>query len=90
MVDDKIDVDDDDDMNLVGDDVNIVEEVIPVEVEDLLDDEIDVDEVTDGEVDDTAEVELKVDNEGDVADDDKDVEEVDALEKNVKHQNYFV
>ena len=56
----------------------------------MVDDEIDVDEVADGEVDDTVEVDMKVDNEGDVADDDKDVEEVDALEKNVKHQNYFV
>ena len=37
--------------------------------------------MADGEVDDTVEVDMKVDNEGDVADDDKDVEEVEALEK---------
>ena len=36
------------------------------------------------------EVEDMVDNEGDVADDDKDVVEVEALEKNINHQNYFV
>ena len=75
---------DDDDINLVAKEVKIVEE------EDMVDDEIDIDVVADGEVDDTVEVDMKVDNEGDVADDDKDVEEVDALEKNVKHQNYFV
>ena len=37
--------------------------------------------MADGEVDDTVEVDMKVDNEGDVAIDDKDVEEVEALEK---------
>ena len=84
MVDDEIDVDVDDDLNVVVEDVNMVEEVV------LVDDEMDVDGVADGELDDTVEVDMKVDNEGDVADDDKDVEEVDALEKNVKHQNYFV
>ena len=66
---------DDDDINLVAKEVKIVEE------EDMVDDEIDIDVVADGEVDDTVEVDMKVDNEGDVADDDKDVEEVEALEK---------
>ena len=66
---------DDDDINLVANEVKIVEE------EDMVDDEIDIDVVADGEVDDTVEVDMKVDNEGDVADDDKDVEEVEALEK---------
>ena len=65
---------DDDDINLVAKEVKIVEE------EDMVDDEIDIDVVADGEVDDTVEVDMKVDNEGDVADDDKDVEEVEALE----------
>ena len=37
--------------------------------------------MADGEVDDTVEVDMKVDNEGDVADDDKDFEEVVALKK---------
>ena len=38
MVDDnKIEVDDDDDMNVVVEDVNMVEEVILVEVEDMVD-----------------------------------------------------
>ena len=64
----------DDDINLVAKEVKIVEE------EDMVDDEIDIDVVADGEVDDTVEVDMKVDNEGDVADDDKDVEEVEALE----------
>ena len=45
--------------------------------------------MADGEVDDTVEVDIKVDNEGDVADDDKYFEEMEAL-KNVNHQNYFV
>ena len=70
-------------MNFKENDVTLLEEaegVILVEVEDMVDDEIDVDEVADGEVDDTVEVDMKVDNEGDVADDDKDVEEVEALE----------
>ena len=71
-------------MNFKENDVTLLEEaeeVILVEVEDMVDDEIDVDEVADGEVDDTVEVDMKVDNEGDVAIDDKDVEEVEALEK---------
>ena len=37
MVDDKIEVDDDDDMNVVVEDVNMVEEVMLVEVEDMVD-----------------------------------------------------
>ena len=53
MVDDKIDVEDDDNMIEVVDDVNMVEEVILVEVEDMVDDNIDVNIVADGEVDDT-------------------------------------
>ena len=66
---------DDDDINLVAKEVKIVEE------EDMVDDEIDIDVVADGEVDDTVEVDMKVDNEGDLADDDKDFEEVVALKK---------
>ena len=46
----------------------------------MVDDEIDVDVLADCEVDDTVDVDMKVGNEGDVADDDKDVEEVEALE----------
>ena len=68
-------------MNVVVENVNMVEEVLLVKVEDMVNDKIDVDVVSDGEVDDTVEVDMKVDNEGDVADDDKDVEEVEALEK---------
>ena len=67
-------------MNVVVENVNMVEEVLLVEVEDMVNDKIDVDVVSDGEVDDTVEVDMKVDNEGDVADDDKNVEEVEALE----------
>ena len=48
MVDDKIDVEDDDNLNVVVDDVNMVEEVILVEVEDMVCDKIDVDVVNDG------------------------------------------
>ena len=66
---------DDDDINLVAKEVKIVEE------EDMVDDEIDIDVVADGEVDDTVEVDMKVDNEGDVADDDKYFEEMEALKK---------
>ena len=57
-------------MNVVVEDVNMVEEVIPVEIEDMVDDKIDVDVVAYCEVDDTVdteEVDMKVDNEGDVA-----------------------
>ena len=71
-------------MNFKENDVTLLEEaeeVILVEVEDMVDDEIDVDEVADGEVDDTVEVDMKVDNEGDVADDDKYFEEMEALKK---------
>ena len=70
MIVDKIEVDDDDDMNVVVEDVNMVEEVILVKVENMVDDKIDVDVVADGEVDDTVdtvEVDIKDDNEGDVA-----------------------
>ena len=72
---------DDDDINLVAKEVKIVEE------EDMVYDEIDIDVVADGEVDDTVEVDMKVDTEGDVADDDKNVEEVEALENSFIHQN---
>ena len=61
------------------DDINSVdEEVILVVVEDMVDDEIDVNVRDDGEVYDTVEVDMKVNNEGDVTDDNKDVEEVEA------------
>ena len=46
----------------------------------MVDDEIDVDVLADCKVDDTVDVDMKVGNEGDIADDDKDVEEVEALE----------
>ena len=44
----------------------------------MVDDEIDVNVMDDGEVYDTVEVDMKVNNEGDVTDDNKDVEEVEA------------
>ena len=44
----------------------------------MVDDEIDVNVRDDGEVYDTVEVDMKVNNEGDVTDDNKDVEEVEA------------
>ena len=68
-------------MNVVVENVNMVEEVLLVKVEDMVNDKIDVDVMADGEVDDTVEFDMKVDNEGEVADDDKDFEEVVALKK---------
>ena len=44
----------------------------------MVDDEIDVNVMDDGEVYDTVEVDMKVNNEGDVTDDNKDVDEVEA------------
>ena len=44
----------------------------------MVDDEIDVNVMDDGEVYDTVEVDMKGNNEGDVTDDNKDVEEVEA------------
>ena len=67
-------------MNVVVENVNMFEEVLLVEVEDMVNDKIDVDVMADGEVDDTVEFDMKVDNEGEVADDDKNVEEVETLE----------
>ena len=46
----------------------------------MVNDEIDVVVLADGEVDDTVDVDMNGDNEGEVADDDKNVEEVETLE----------
>ena len=59
--------------------VETAEEFI-LNVEDMFNDEIDVVVLADGEVDDTVDVDMKGDNEGEVADDDKNVEEVETLE----------